>query len=89
MIQRLIQFSSLSRTRDGVAAANAGEHFPKRVENAVNGGSGRRGVIIGDVLIEHRAFGGGVFAVGFDVDTEVLIVTRLGHLVVLDQPFDL
>ena len=30
-----------------------------------------------------------VFAIGFDVDTEVLIIARLGHLVVLDQAFDL
>ena len=36
--------------RDGVAAADAGEHFPQRVENAVEGKRGGRGVTVGDVL---------------------------------------
>ena len=72
-----------------MTAADAGEHFPESIENTVDGSRGRRGVIVVDVLTEHGAFGGGVLAIGFDVDREVLIVTWLSHLVVLDQAFDL
>src|SRR5437763_857291 len=43
----------------GVAAADAGEHFPERVENAVHGVCSRRGVFGVDVLGKHRALGGG------------------------------
>jgi hypothetical protein len=37
-------------TGDGVAAADAGEHFPEGIENAVDGKHGERGVTVGDVL---------------------------------------
>jgi len=73
---------------DGVAAADAGEHFPKGVENAIDGSRSGRGVMVSDVLREHRALGGGVLAVGFDVDGEILVTARRCHVVVLDQAFD-
>src|SRR5436305_3220855 len=73
---------------DGVAAADAGEHFPKGVENAIDGSRSGRGVMVSDVLREHRALGGGVLAVGFDMDGEVFVGPRLGHVVVLNEAFD-
>ena len=44
-----------------MAAADAGEHFPKRVENAIDGGVSGRGIVVMDVLGKHLALGGGVF----------------------------
>lgn len=76
-------------TRDGVAAADAGKHFPKRVKDAIDCIRGRRSVIVRDVIGEHRAFSGGVFAIGFDVNGKILIIARLGHRVIFDQAFDL
>ncbi len=74
---------------DGVTAADAGEHFPESIEDAIDSIRSGRGVVVGDILRKHGAFGGGVFAIGFDVDGEVFVIARLGHVVVLDEAFDL
>src|SRR5438552_3867507 len=68
----------------GMASAASGS-----IANAIDGSRGGRGVVVSDVLREHRALGGGVLAVGFDVNGEVFVTARLGHVVVLDQAFDL
>src|SRR6266487_4191501 len=75
--------------RDGVTATNSGEHFPKRVENALRRGAYLVDVVIVDVRTEHCALGGGMFAVGSDVDAEVFVMLRIGEAVMSFQPVDL
>ena len=75
--------------RDGVTATNSGEHFPKRVENALRRGAHLVDVVIVDVRTEHCALGGGMFAVGSDVDAEVFVMLRIGEAVMSFQPVDL
>ena len=72
-----------------MATTDAGEHFPKRVENTGDGGGNRRGVFVAHIFGKHLAFGGGMFAIGLDVNREVFVVARRGDIVVLDQSFDL
>ena len=70
-----------------MAAADAGEHFPQSVEDAIDGdGSGRRVVVV-HVLRKHLAFSGGMLTVGFDVDREILVIARRGYVVVLHEAF--
>src|SRR2546423_7386840 len=73
---------------DGVTTADAGEHFPKRVQNPGDSSGNRRGVFVSYVFGKHLALGGGMFPVSFDVDTEVFVIARCGEIIVLDQTFD-
>lgn len=41
---------------DGVTAADAGEHFPERVEDSDHGSHRGGGVVVDDVLRKHGAF---------------------------------
>src|SRR6266568_7662088 len=75
--------------RDGVTATNSGEHFPKRVENVLRRGAHLVDVVIVDVRTEHCALGGGMCAVGSDVDAEVFVMLRIGEVVMSFQPVDL
>ena len=70
-----------------MAAADAGEHFPQRIEDAIDRGGSRRRVVVVDVFRKHVAFGRGMLAVGFDVDGEILVIARGGDVVILDQAF--
>ena len=81
--------SANQSTSDRVTAANAGEHFPKCVQDAVDSSSRSSQRSRRLRTSEQRAFGGGVFAIGFDVNGEIIMVPRVGHLVVFDQTFDL
>src|SRR4051812_15438807 len=51
-----------------VPAADAGKHFPKRVEDAVDCSRDGGGVVVGHILGKHLALGSGMFAIGFDMD---------------------
>src|SRR5438128_10598013 len=80
---------SIKLARDGVTSTNTGEHFPKRVENALRCGAHLVDVVIVDVRTEHCALGGGMCAVGSDVDAEVFVMFRIGEAVMSFQPVDL
>src|SRR4029077_15711104 len=67
--------------RDRVSPANAGEHFPERVENAVHGCSYGLEVSLVDVRLEHLALGSRVFPIRFEVNREILVVLRVGESV--------
>src|SRR6266404_2494355 len=75
--------------RDGVTAANSGEHFPKRIENALRRRAHLIDVVIVDVAPEQFALDGRMFAVGFDMDAEIFVILRINEAVMLLQPVDL
>jgi len=60
--------------RDRVTPADAREHFPERVKNAIHRGSHRIEIAVVDVRVEHFSFGGGMFAIGLEVDAEIAVV---------------
>src|SRR5437588_4674039 len=74
---------------DGVTSANAGKHFPKRVENAPHCRSHAVNVVIVNVRREDFAFDRRMCAIGFDVDTEVFVMFGIGETVMFLQPIDL
>src|SRR5438309_9883549 len=74
---------------DGVTPANAGKHFPKRVENAPHRRSHAVNVVIVNVRREDLAFGRRMCAIGFDVDTEVFVMFGIGETVRFPEPVDL
>jgi len=47
-----------------VAAADAGEHFPQGVEDAIDGSGSGRSIVVVHVLGKHLAFSGGMLAIG-------------------------
>src|SRR5437660_9555442 len=71
---------------DGVTPANAGKHFPKRVENAPHCRSHALNVVIVNVRREDFAFGRRMCAIGFDVDTEVFVMFGIGETVMFLNP---
>src|SRR6266404_177640 len=75
--------------RDGVTAANSGEHFPKRIEDVLRRRAHLIEVAIVDVAPEQFALGGRMFAIGFDVNTEIFVILRIGEAVMSFQPVDL
>jgi hypothetical protein len=81
--------STPNSTRNSVAPANAGQHFPERIENAIHGSFYGFEIVIVDVRGKHFAFSGGVFAVGFDVDAEILVGVRIIEAVMSLQSVDL
>src|SRR4029077_5020918 len=76
-------------TGDGVAPANAGKHFPKRIEDAAHRCTYVVDVVIVDVRVEHFALSRRMFAVSFSVDAEVTVMFRIGEAVMFLQPVDL
>jgi hypothetical protein len=72
-----------------VAPANAGQHFPESVENALHGSFYGFEIVIVDVRGKHFALNGGVFAVGFDVDAEILVNLRIIEAIMFLQSVDL
>src|ERR1700736_1076777 len=78
-----------SLARDCVSSANAGEHFPKRVEHAIRRCLDVFEIAVVDIRRKHLALSRGMFAVRFDVDTEVFVMFRIGEAVMLLQPVDL
>src|SRR5712691_5879782 len=80
-----LQISATNR----VPPANAGEHFPERVENAAHRRPHVVDVVIIDVTAEHLALSGRMLAVGFDVDAEIFVMFWIGEAVMLLQSIDL
>ena len=74
--------------RDGVTAANAREHVPKRVENAIHRHFHRVEIMDAKVTTQHFALGGRMRAVCFDMDTEILIMLGFGESVMLLESID-
>ena len=77
-----------SSARDGLTAANAREHVPKRVENAVHRHFHRFEIMGVKVTTQHFALGGRMRAVCFDMDTEILIMLGFGESVMLLESID-
>jgi len=72
-----------------VSPGNAGEHFPKRIENAIHGSFYGFEIVVVDVRRKHFALSGGVFAVGFNVDAEITIMLGIIKPVMFLQSVDL
>ena len=69
-----------------MTAAHAGKHFPKRIGNTIHGCSHGFEIVIADVSAQQSLFGGGVFAVGFDVHAEVFVMFGISEAVMFLQP---
>src|SRR2546429_7279726 len=74
---------------NGVSSANAGKHFPKRIENAPCRRAHIVDVLIVDVCGKHFALGRGMFTISFDVDREIFVMLRIGEAVMFLQSIDL
>jgi hypothetical protein len=68
-----------------VTTAYSRKHFPKRVENAIHRCSHGFEILLADLFAEEFLLGGRVFAVRFDVDTEILVVFRISEAVMFFQ----
>ena len=88
-IRRLPAKGTRSLTSDCVTLADAGKQIPERVEHAIDRGFDGRSILVSDVLLQHFTLGGGVFAIGFNVDAEVVVALRIIEAVVFFQTIDL
>ena len=68
--------------RDGVASANAGEHFPKRIENATHRCFYRLEIVVVNMRLKHLSLGRRMFAIRFQMNAEVLVVFGIFETVV-------
>src|ERR1043166_5026067 len=68
--------------RDSVTAANTGEHFPERIKNTAHRRAQVVDVAIVDIAAQQFALGGGMFAIGFNVDAEVFVIFWMGETVI-------
>ena len=72
-----------------MTAAHAGQHFPEGIENAIYRSLNGFEIVIVDVGAEHLTLSGGMFAVGFNMDREIMVMLGISEPVMFFESVDL